>query len=431
MPDLNEILYGTPAPPVPPPVQPAMAYSVQPPPVIPAATMPPIPAAQAYPVAAPVPPQEQAIPPLPQGTQPAPGGGAAQGGAPGGGGEMSWMDKIRTNPNLMQAALMTGLTLMQGNREGENLAGLAGRSLMVGTTAKGYLDENQRAAELQAREESRKEAESTSRIEMQGAQTAQAKQETAQKAAMFPETQRKLKVEIDNLVAKGELDKANLLKAQFENDPAHLAEVWNLDKKVKQAQIGASQAAAGASAASAEASRALTRERGLENDALTILADPNATPEARERSALVLQKGKTPKSEHQSQVDMYTVLQKKIHPEWDEQKIAQEVSNVMLNAKMNPVQMAQKVIENRDLYGQDAVDNALSVIAAELKNQADRARGKGGETPPPGAGAAKPSAVATGGGGAPPKPAPLPPKEALVVGQVYPGYGTWSGTGFR
>jgi len=116
--------------------------------------------------------------------------------------------------------------------------GLIGRSLMAGTQTKGFLDQN-------ATEDTRKAAESASQIEARGAQTAQTAQETSQKAELFPQTKAKLAQDLANATTDAARKKAELRIKEFEADPTRMADLLDLDKKAKKAQIDSSSASAG------------------------------------------------------------------------------------------------------------------------------------------------------------------------------------------
>lgn len=237
--DLATLLGVTPQPAgIPPtPAEQPVVQSVAAPNAFPAAPVPP---ATVYPVPPPAQVDQQPLAPLTTDATPQE--------------KMGFFEKLRSDPNLTQSIMMMGLNMMQGPRENENFLGLAGRSGMLATQAKGFLDQS-------SVDQARQAAESASKLKAQETQTAAAQQQIDQRAQEFPETMRKLTIDIDNARTDGERKKAEAAMKTFESDPKRMAEKFDLDRAATRANINQSNAAAGASGASARASNALTSER--------------------------------------------------------------------------------------------------------------------------------------------------------------------------
>lgn len=342
-----------------------------------AAPLPPqSPPATATPQWAPVPisypvgnPQEQVkaqgIPP--QAAAPVPAGEPAVAAPPASPG--LW-EKFQTNPNLMQAALMSGLRLMNGQQNGQDTFGLVSDALMAGNLAYQYTNQN-------ATEEERKATESKAQVDWRTAQTAQTVQETSQKAQMFPQTLKKVEQEIKNLETSGRLDEARALKAEFDADPQRMADNLKLDQSVKRANINQSNAAAGASGAAARASNALTGDRELTLSLKKELLDPKTTPE---RKAQI--EGMYRADDPQSRVvsaksDELTRLVKAANPQMTDQEVAAEVLQRSGEAKSNYMAAAIKVLDNPDGYDIATVEAARKLIGDSLSGKAN----KGASTP--------------------------------------------------
>jgi len=233
--------------------------------------------------------------------------------------KLGFFERLRTDPNLAQSVMMMGLNMMQGPRDGENFLGLAGRSGMLATQAKQFLDQSSVDQQRQA-------AESQSLIKSRDTQTAATQQQIDQRAQEFPQTLRKLQLDIDNATTDGERKRAEAAMKVFEADPKRMAEKFDLDRAATRANINQSNAAAGASSASARASNALTEERTFGNKGRAAALDPNTTPEELERYRRGFQlddkSGQLAVSKQKSAE--IEALIKRVNPDWTDQQVAQE-----------------------------------------------------------------------------------------------------------
>lgn len=154
-------------------------------------------------------------------------------------------DKFRDNPNLMQAAMMTGLRLMHGQRNGQDSFGLVSDALMAGNLA--YQYSNQSAADEGRRvaEDQRKEKDTASQIDWRGAQTEGKKQETAFKAQLQPHEMEKVQAEVERLRQEGKVREAEALIKTAEAAPEYLRKRLQAGLDLTAAQTGQYNAAAG------------------------------------------------------------------------------------------------------------------------------------------------------------------------------------------
>jgi hypothetical protein len=193
-------------------------------------------------VAAPFPGSEAA--PMAQGEQPLPQSVPAQEPAQQQQQQPGFMEKLRTNPALSQAALMMGARMMMGPKPGQDALGVLGESMMIGnhtyTMGKQNEVENEQTAQRTNSEVQRNDA-VTKRTELQ----------TAQDEAAFPGLLEKTKAEIVRLEAAGQYEKARAIGEIYDNQPERLAKMFGLKVQAAEANISQSRASAGASAASA------------------------------------------------------------------------------------------------------------------------------------------------------------------------------------
>ena len=167
---------------------------------------------------------------------------------------MGFFDKIRSDPKMTQAMLMMGTRMMQGNKPGQDDMGMIGEAMMAGATAHNMLSWNEKQDAQKAKEFELKSKGENARI-------AGMEQETRQKAELFPNTKKKLELDLQNAQTDGERKKAEARIKEFEADPARMAEREGLETQRIQAQTTASNASAGASSAAAESSRATTSDK--------------------------------------------------------------------------------------------------------------------------------------------------------------------------
>lgn len=348
--------------------------------VPPAAVVPPqVAPAVPQPVAQPVPPQAAPAAPPPeiaqQQAQAAQGllqDEGAQGPSQSGEG---FFDKLRGDPKISQAMMMMGLRMMQGAKPGQDTMGLLGDAMMAGAAAHNMLRYNEQDNARKDAEFSLKKNESEARVASSQATTAETLQRTAQSAETFPETKKKLVLEIQRLKSEGRSAEAKALAEEFRADPERLAESWKLDVASKQANINQSNAAAGASASSARANDALTENRKLENTNTKTLTDPNATEEQKEAARLGLNKGKTDRQTGKDQVAMYTKLIQDANPGMTSQQVAAEVQKLLTTAKTDDVRTAERVLLDPSSYDPATVASARLVVATRLKTAASPTKG--------------------------------------------------------
>jgi hypothetical protein len=168
--------------------------------------------------------------------------------------KLGFFEKLRTDPNLAQSVMMMGLNMMQGPRDGENFLGLAGRSGMLATQAKQFLDQSSVDQQRQA-------AESQSLIKSRDTQTASTQQQIDQRAQEFPQTLRKLQLDIDNATTDGQRKRAEAKMKEFESDPARMAENLRLDQNVRKGQAASAFASANSANATAAEKKEATKMR--------------------------------------------------------------------------------------------------------------------------------------------------------------------------
>lgn len=272
-----------------------------------------------------------------------------------------FFDKLRTDPKLSQAMLMTGLRMMQGARPGQNTMGLIGDAMLAGATAHNMLTYNEQEGARKDQELAMKQAESGARVAASQANTAATQQETSQKAETFPDMKVKLQTEIKNLKANGRSAEAKALADEYR--AGNIKTEVDLENSLKRAQIGAQ-------GASAAANSALARTRTQEGDAQAMLLDPNATEQQVEVGTRVLNKGKTDAKANKDQVKMFSDLVKAENPDWTPQQVAGEVRNIMTSGKVNYMQAAQKVLENASEYDPATVEAARAVVGGGLQKKA-------------------------------------------------------------
>lgn len=282
-----------------------------------------------------------------------------------------FMDRLRSDPALAQSVLMTGLSLMSGPRGDENDYSYASRALMTGNAAKGFAESNMA-------EQERKDAESASLLESRDAQTAQTKQKTNQDEQLFPETRRKLTLDVQNAETEGAKRKAELLLKEFEADPVRMQTKFDLANKATNANINQSNAAASASSASAGKTAEDTKMRkwavsGTEDEkkqarAYFIVDDPAA------KSA-------------SAKTDNDLAMVRMANPGISDADAAKEVLSMNSAAKANYLAAAQKIVENVEgAFTAEQVATARQYMAGQVQAQAERnkpgAAGGGAVTPP-------------------------------------------------
>lgn len=159
-----------------------------------------------------------------------------------------FMEKLRTDPALTQAMLLMGARLAQGRKPGQDDIGMLGDAAVLGMTAHNMIQHNVRQQGIQDQELAMKQGESTARIGQMEANTAEARQNTEQKAELFPDTKAKLAQEVKNLRTQGRIQEAQALIQEFNSDPGRLADKWKLDQSAAKAGIARDYSTAGLNA---------------------------------------------------------------------------------------------------------------------------------------------------------------------------------------
>lgn len=289
--------------------------------------------------------------------------------------EPSFTEKLRTDPALMQSMLMAGARLLQGPAPGQDVGGLFGDAVMIGSATHNMMKENEYANARADEEMRRRNALAEAQMGQLQANTESTQLETSQKKQSFPETQKKVALEIKKLTAEGKRAEAMALKEEYNSNPARLAEAWNLDVAKDKAQINASNASAGASASSAEFNRERTKGAKAENSAFDVLNNPLADDRAVEASARALNKGKTDKAGAKASADMLKQTIREAHPDWTEQQVAEEALARGGTSKTDPVTLARKVLETPEEYPPEDVANARAIVGQTLASTVNRKAG--------------------------------------------------------
>lgn len=271
------------------------------------------PPAVASPVPMMLPPQEQLLPPaadaqlaaaVPQVLQEEGATGPSSSG-------MGFFDKLRTDPNLSQAMMMVGLRMMQGQKPGQDAAGMLGDAMMAGAVAHNMLSYNAQEAQRKDAELGMRKDESAARIAASNASTAASTQAAEFKAQLQPDEIKKAKLAVAHLKTLGEAEQAKALGDAIRNDPELVRRQLDDASRQSRAAASASGATAGAASANAESTRQETKLRG-------VLADPKATAEEKAAATKALQKGASPYGSKMSDLDARASALRKAYPELTE-----------------------------------------------------------------------------------------------------------------
>ena len=228
--------------------------------------------------------------------------------------KLGFFEKLRSDPNMMQSVLMTGLTMMQP-RYDENFLGAAGRGIMAGNMTKNFLDQN-------VVTDAQKAAESQSLLKSRDTQTARTQQSIDQSAAEFPQTMRKLTLDIDNAATDGEKKRAEAAMKQFEADPKRMAEKFDLDRAVSRANINQSNASAGASSAAARASNQTTTDKQEASKMRRWATSGTDEQKAQARQYFVVDDAAVNAGRDKNAAT--EALIRRVNPGWTDQQVAQE-----------------------------------------------------------------------------------------------------------
>lgn len=363
-------------------------------------------------------PAQGGVPAVPAGVMAAPAAAPIR--AP----EPPFTEKLRSDPALMQSMLMMGARLMQTSGYSQDPMKDIGDAVMIGSATHNMMKENEYANARADEEMRRRNALADAQIGQTVANTEQTQLETSQKRQSFPETQKKAALEIKRLEAEGKRAEAMAIREAYRSDPARLAQEWNLDVAKDKASIAASGASAASSMSNVEFNRERTKGARLENSAFETLANPLANDRAVEAASRGLNKGKTDKTGARAQQDAEEARIKRAHPDWTDQRVAEEALARGGTSKTDPVTLARKVLEMPEEFTPEDVENAKQIVGQTLAETAGRKAGKaGGGTPKPGAAPAA----------APAKATTLPPLNTRVIGQVYPtpmGQMKWTAAGW-
>ena len=339
--------------------------------------------------------------------------------------EPSFMEKLRSDPAMMQSMLMMGARLMQTSGYSQDPMKDIGDAVMIGNATHNMMKENEYANARADEEMRRRNALTDAQIGQSVANTERITQETAQAAETFPETKKKLALEMKKLVTEGRWAEALALKEEFNSNPKRMAEAWDLDMAKDRASIAASGASAASSMSNVEFNRERTKGVKAENSAFETLTNPLADERAVEAASRGLNKGKTDKTGAKAQQDAEEARIKRAHPDWTDQQVAEEALARGGTSKTDPVTLARKVLEMPEEFTPEDVENAKLIVGQTLASTATRKGGK-----PAAAGAPAPAAPAAAPVG---KVTTLPPLNTRVIGQVYPtpaGPMKWTAAGW-
>lgn len=327
--------------------------------------------------------------------------------------EPGFLDKLRSDPNMMKSMLMAGARLMQGVRPGENPMAAFGDAVMIGNATHEMLKENQRKAVLEEQEAQRRNALADAQIGQANANTDNLRQTTSQNAAKFPAEQQKLAEDVRRLRLAGDFEGARARIEAFKAE--HQGEIFKSEQAVRQANINQSNAAAGASGAAAEASRANTRMNTIKADAASELYQQG------QYGTVLYGTQKTGAGAAKDQLEGLKVTLKAAYPNASDQEVAQMALEVSSGKKGQQLETLKALID----YGDDA---QRTWAQTQLY---DMAKGKASQGPSPVSGTPKtPPPVGMAPGGVAPA---LPPLASRVVGQVYPtpkGPMKWTAAGW-
>ena len=187
-------------------------------------------------------------------------------------GGQGFFDKLRTDPKMSQAMLMVGLRMMQGNRPGQDGAGMMSDAMMAGAAAHNMLSYNEKEDGRKQAEDGRKQQESDALVASRNAATEASNFSVEKGKALLPEEMKKVRAEIARLKAEGDLQAVRLLGEQVKNDP-------DLVRKDLLSGINARNASAASGYASAENQKASAGLAKVRTDAANKLleeGDPNA-----------------------------------------------------------------------------------------------------------------------------------------------------------
>jgi len=309
-------------------------------------------------------------PPAPQ-QAPSPAPAAPQAAPAAGGG---FFDKIGNDPSWTNAMLFAGARLLQGQRPGQNGAGLIGDALAVGVTAQQMTQENMRQAGIQDAQVARQNRLADAQIESQQASTAATKQETSQKAELFPETKKKVSAEARRLAALGRKEEAQALLDEYKANPSRIAEQYQLDLDLDRSRINASNAAAAAAGATAD----FTRRRTQAADALLDDGQPSAVLHGTGKT------GKSAAKERMAELEQYV---RAANPEWDDQQVAKKVAEAF-----DPSKLKGENFQTLRLLAESGDTNQRKFALGELAKAVGFAEG-GAPAPAKGKGGGKPPAA--------------------------------------
>ena len=338
--------------------------------------------------------------------------------------EPTFTEKLRSDPAMMQSMLMMGARLMQTSGYSQDPMKDIGDAVMIGSATHNMMKENEYANARADEEAVRRNRLADAQIGQAQASTEQTQLETSQKQVTFKDVQEKLAIEVKRLRSENKISEANALIAQAKADPARVRRMLDLEESDKRAGIAAHAASAASSMSNVERNRELTKGARLENSAFETLTNPLADDRAVEAASRGLNKGRTDKTGAKAQQDAEEARIKRAHPDWTDQRVAEEALARGGTSKTDPVTLARKVLEMPEEFTPEDVEYAKQIVGQTLAETAGRKAGKaGGGTPKPGAAPAA----------APAKATTLPPLNTRVINQVYPtpaGPMKWTAAGW-
>lgn len=312
-----------------------------------------------------------------------------------------FMDKLKTDPSFAQAALIMGARLMQGPKPGQDALGSIGDAVMMGTQAHSMFQQNNEKMAMQ-------KAESAAKIGQMQSQTASTKAgtegkvlENASEKALSEDKIKSYRMKVDALARQEDVAKARAgydkLKASFlstyANDPnSDVKKLWTQELQNPILEAQGNLAAKNAQTAYYQASAAQTREK-------------TANPEKFQPN-------------YSGKQNIAPELIKQAHPDWSDQKIAQEVLDLRTGKKGESVEVLKELANSNKREHRDYAVNRMYELAKKGDPSVEAT-----STPAQEETSQKPRIIPRATGAA------LLPRDQRHVGYQYNGM-SWTGTGW-
>lgn len=285
--------------------------------------------------------------------------------------EPGFMDKLRTDPKMLQSMLMMGTRLMAGPKPGQDPVGALGEAVMVGSATHNMLTENERANSLAQQEQDRRNQLADAQIGQVRTNTQRTQQEITQKGETFPEMKKKLALEVKQLTAAGRRDEALAKIQEFKANEGRLQQEFDLGVQKDQANISQSNASAGAAGASAEASRANSRLSNIKADAAGELYQEG------QFNTVLHGAGKTGAGAAKDQLAGLKVTLKAAYPDSTDQEVARMALDINSGKKGGNIEVLKAILD----YGTEDQKKGAQAKLAELAGAAPPPPDKGVVTP--------------------------------------------------